>query len=74
VTTYIYNALDQQETETTGGVNTAYDYDGNGNLTAKTSEGQTAYYVYDSRNRLRQVSNGPTGQEILKAEYCIDRG
>jgi len=57
--TYVYDALGQVSSMTTGGVTTTYGYDADGELISASSPGDTIQYAYDpAGNRTSVTDNG----------------
>ena len=50
----------------------SYSYDNNGNLTSRTSEGQTTYYYYTYQKQLEYV-NYPSGYDVQYSYDSIGR-
>jgi RHS repeat-associated protein len=72
-TNYVYNALDQLETETPAvGSEIDYTYDDNGNIETRDDGTNLTTYLYDSSNRLSEVYNGVVSTANLWLAYAYD--
>jgi RHS repeat-associated protein len=75
-TSYSYDAADrltQEQTSLAGGGSTSitYQWDGNGNLRAKSEPGKTTLYRFDANNRLIDIRAGSTAAEAASAQASI---